>query len=179
MKTRTTKLGLLLLVAFTFSSFHLKAQKSLKIRILQDKAYKAYLKHDYHKAVTCLLQLDSIAPDSNAVYDYWIGMCLLSTEHKLDAIPYLENAKKVGKTSFVINYYLGRAYFFAGRTAEAKDHFSAYAREFSIRGVRFKKETPLSEGHSIHVQKSLEDVDFFLSQCRAQEESDESFSAAK
>lgn len=179
MKTRTVKLGLLLLIAFTFSSFHLKAQKSLKIRILQDKAYKAYMKQDYNKAVAFLLQLDSIAPDPNAVYDYWIGMCLLSTEHKLDAIPYLENAKKVGKTSFVINYYLGRAYLFAGRTEEAKEHLSDYAREFSIRGVRFKKETPLSEAHSIHVQKSLEDVNFFMAQCRAQEESDESFSAAK
>jgi len=179
MKTRTIKIGLLLIVAFTFSSFHLKAQKVLKIRILQDKAFNAYLKQDYNKAVTCLLQLDSITPDSHAVYDYWIGMCLLSTEHKLAAIPYLEAAKKAGKTSFVINYYLGRAYLFAGRTEEAKEHFSAYAREFSIRGVRFKKETPLSEAHSIHVQKSLEDVNFFMTQCRALEESDESYSAAK
>lgn len=178
MKTRIIKTAFFILIAFTLSGFKANAQKSLKIRILQDKAFNAYLKQDYEKAVTCLLQLDSIAPDSHAVYDYWIGMCLLSTENKLAAIPYLEKAKQTGKTSFVINYYLGRAYLFAGRTEDARAHFNAYSKEFSIRGVRFKKEVPLSVAHSIHTQKSLEDVNFFLAQCNGKTE-DSSFSAAK
>lgn len=165
MKTKIIKIALLLAMSVLFLGIQSKAQSAKEIVKLQDKAYRAYLNKNYDKASRLLIQLDTISVDANAVYDYWIGMCLLSTDNKVSAIPYLEKAKQVGKTSFVVDYYLGRAYLYAGKFEEAKQHLIAYANEFSARGIRFRKELVKSESHRIHVQKSLDDVYGFIAQC--------------
>ncbi len=142
-------------------------QDAAYITKLENKSHKAYLAKDYHTALNCLLPLDTLVSYKSHVYDYWIGICLLSTENKLGAIPYLEHAQRSKRTSFVVNYYLGRAYLFAGRYEEAKKFLNIYARELNRRGTKFEEEKVVSESHKIHVEKTLTDVYGLLAECEA------------
>jgi hypothetical protein len=166
MRTSFIPTKILLFAALALSSIQLSAQSSFNANKTEDKAMRAFVKRDYEKSLALFIQLDTLSPDPVAWYDYWIGMCLLSSENKLSAIPYLENAKKGGKTSFVIDYYLGRAYLLAGRVEEAKYYLTAYANEFAARGIKFEhKEVAVNEAHRIHVEKSLKDVYGYLAEC--------------
>ncbi len=168
MKTSVIKFGALLWMVAMLSGMESNAQASLNVKKTEDKAFRAFLKRDYAKSLELYKQLDTLAPDPVSWYDYWIGMCLLSSDNKLAAIPYLEKAKSGGHTSFVIDYYLGRAYLLAGRLEEAKMHLTSYADEFLANGINFEhKETIMSEGHRIHAEKSLENVRILLAECDA------------
>lgn len=168
MKTQALKFGMVIMLGGMMICSQSNAQTKINLRKLENQADKAYRNKDYAKCLSLFLQIDSIAHDPHSYYDYRIGMCLLSTDRKLEAITYLENAKKEGKTSFVIDYYLGRAYMFAGRYNEAKFYLGAYARQFIAYGITFRvKETPINEAHAVHVQKTMNDVYGFLAECDA------------
>lgn len=170
MKTKLRLPEILVLWLFCMLGLVLNAQAQtiLPVKKLEHKSFRAYLNKDYDKALAYLYQLDTISSEKAPVYDYWIGLCLLSTDNKLAAVPYLENARKSGKPSFVVNYYLGRAYMYAGRWEEAKACLNAYALEYLARGVKFTvKEKPVSEGHRVHVEKTLQDVYNLLAECHA------------
>ena len=169
MKTKSIKTGIALIVAGMCISTQLSAQSTSSLRRLENKADKAYNNRQYAKSLALFLQIDNIANDPVSYYDYRIGMNLLSTDNKVDALPYLERAKAGGQTSFVIDYYLGRAYMFAGMYDHAKFYLSAYARQFVASGKTFGyKEVAASPEHAIHVEKTMNDVYGLLAQCDAE-----------
>lgn len=166
MKTNTLKTYFFIVLSALLISINANAQQDAAyITKLENKSHRAYLAKDYDKALKCLLQLDTLVSYKSHVYDYWIGICLLSTENKLGAIPYLEHAERSNHTSFVVNYYLGRAYMFAGRYEEAKKFLNMYATELNMRGTKFEEEKVISDSHKIHVEKTLSDVHNFLAEC--------------
>ena len=141
-------------------------KKSELVKNLEKDAYAAYMNKEYTKAIESLQHLDTMPSKVAPMYDYWMGMCLLSTDNKAAAIPYLESAKKSDMTSFVVNYYLGRAYLYQGRVEEASKHLGLYAREYLSRGIKFERsEEPVSEAHRVHVEKTLNDVYALLAKC--------------
>ena len=155
----TTLTGLLI----SIGSF---AQKDeISVVRLENKSHRAYLEKNYEKALDCLFQLDTLVSYNSHLYDYWIGVNLLSTDKKLAAIPYLEHAQRSNQTSYVVNYYLGRAYMFAGRYEEAKKYLATYELLLKASGKIFKAEAVESEEHKIHVEKTLRDIKSFISEC--------------
>lgn len=168
MKTQTLKFGMALLLGSILVCSQTNAQSKINVRKLENQADKAFRNKDYATSLELFKLVAKHSNDHAAYYEYRIGMCLLSTGNKLEAVPYLENAKKAGKTSFVVDYYLGRAYMFAGRFDEAKFYLGAYARQFIAYGISFrKKEAPINEAHAIHSQKTMNDVYGFLAECDA------------
>jgi tetratricopeptide (TPR) repeat protein len=144
------------------------AQSKINVRKLENQADKAFRNKDYTTSLELFKLVSKHSDDHAAYYEYRIGMCLLSTDNKSEAVAHLENAKKCGKTSFVIDYYLGRAYMFAGRFDEAKFYLGSYARQFIAYGISFRsKEAPINEAHAIHTQKTMNDVYGFLAECDA------------
>ncbi len=169
MKTKAITTGIVLILSSILFGTNANAQASVNLKKLEAKADRAYYKKDYKKALELFTRIDSLAHDPISYYDYRIGMCLLSTDNKLDAIPYLENAKKGGQLSFAIDYYLGRAYLFAAMHEEAKFYLSAYARQFMASGMQFTvNEAPTSAEHAVHVEKTMNDVYGFLAVCDGQ-----------
>ena len=168
MKTQALKFGMALLLGSIMLCSQVNAQSKINVRKLENQAERAFRNKDYTTSLELFKLVSKHSDDHAAYYEYRIGMCLLSTDNKSEAITHLENAKKAGKTSFVIDYYLGRAYMFAGRFDEAKFYLGSYARQFIASEIIFKtKETPINEGHAIHAQKTMNDVYGFLAECDA------------
>ena len=166
MKSNTLKTHFFVCLSALLLSISANAQQDAAyITKLENKSHRAYLNKNYQQALKCLLQLDTLVSYKSHVYDYWIGICLLSTENKLAAIPYLEHAERSNHTSFVVNYYLGRAYMFAERYEEAKNFLNVYAAELNMRGTKFEEEKVVNDSHKIHVEKTLTDVYGLLTEC--------------
>lgn len=168
MKTQAIKFGMALVLGSILICSQTNAQSKINVRKLENQADKAFSNKDYTTSLELFKLVSKLSDDHAAYYEYRIGMCLLSTDNKLEAVAHLENAKKCGKTSFVIDYYLGRAYMFAGRYDEAKFYLGSYARQFIAYGISFRsKETPINEAHAVHAQKTMNDVYSFLAECDA------------
>ncbi len=136
-----------------------------EIHKLQKKAYRAFVNRDYDSSLVYLLKLDSLNTEDSVYCDYMIGMCLLSTKDKTKAIPYLERTRKSLKTSFVVDYYLGRAYLYAGRYSDAKIYLTSYIGSLGASDIKLNKETTELEYQKIHVEKTIEEVELLVMEC--------------
>jgi cytochrome c-type biogenesis protein CcmH/NrfG len=96
-----------------------------------------------------------------------IGMCYLSTPSKHKALSYLLSASSQDETSFVVNYYLGRAYQIENRFEEAIAAYNAYLKSLEVAGIKFKEEKASNEANKLHVEKTPEIVNSLISQCVA------------
>jgi len=94
-------------------------KESKVIKKKNHEALNYFETHNYEEALRIYLEIEPESKDKGMV-DYMIGMCLLSTEEKDKALDYLKAAEETHRPSFVIHYYLGRAYY------EAKDYRRAY-----------------------------------------------------
>ncbi|MDX2196154.1 MAG: hypothetical protein NW207_07030 [Cytophagales bacterium] len=151
-------------------SFISNAQTKREIRRMEDHAMKAFSQLKYREALPIYLQLKSVSNDPTA-YDYMIGMCLLSTEQKSKAISYLESGKNHESTSFVVNYYLGRAYMIAGNYEKAESYLETYAYELKnyIKkyNLTLRPQPNVPEDVKIHTEKSLDHANGFIAECQA------------
>ncbi|TAF72284.1 MAG: hypothetical protein EAZ53_16635 [Bacteroidetes bacterium] len=154
-------------VAIVYSA---KAQSNVEFKKLEKSAFAAFKAQKYSEALVQFTKLDNLAEDK-VRYDYMIGMCLMSTENKETALPYFRSAMKHETTSFVVNYYLGRAYMNQENYLEAGHYFQTYKeqlREYmNETGFRFKNisSSTINETNRIHMEKTLEDVNSFISLC--------------
>ena len=100
---------------------------------------------------------------------YMIGMCLLSTPEKDKAIPYLRAAEKTHRPSFVIHYYLGRAYYDNKEYNKAYKYLSLYHEELTHAfGFVFKPYdvSKIPQEQLVHYQKSGGEVAQLISICK-------------
>lgn len=147
-----------------------KAQTEVPFKKLEKSAFLAFKSQDYLQALDLFTKLDEQSTDQTR-YDYMIGMCLMSTENKDAALPYFRSAIKHPTTSFVVNYYLGRAYMNQENYLEAGNYFQTYKeqlREYmNETGFKFKKVPSFSinETNRVHLEKTIEDINGFITLC--------------
>lgn len=134
------------------------AQSKRKLNKLETQAYRAFGNGDYKLALNLFMHLDSTKVDNGNYFDYMIGMCYLSTSESHKALTYLKNAKKEGQTSFVIDYYIGRAFFLDKNYIEAEKYLKAYLSELSALNYTFVAKEEKTKENSIHLEKSKNDV---------------------
>jgi tetratricopeptide (TPR) repeat protein len=174
MKTSIKNLTVGLVVAGVTFFSNVNAQSAKEIKQMEKKAYKAFRAQQYDIALTLFTELDKVSKDA-VKYDYMIGMCFLSTDTKEKALPYLRTARTHNETSWIVNYYLGRAYMIEGNFIEAGNYLKVYKDSLSTLmaeiNFRFKvKPSDINETNRIHMEKSIEDVTGFISQCDARKE---------
>ncbi len=145
-----------LLSALMFSQAN--AQSKRELNKLETQAYRAFGSGDYKLALNLFMHLDSSKADNGNYFDYMIGMCYLSTSENNKALTYLKNAKKEGQTSFVIDYYIGRALFLDKNYIEAEKYLKAYLSELSTLNYTFVPKEVKTTENSIHLEKSKNDV---------------------
>lgn len=154
-------------VAIVYSA---KAQNTSEFKKLEKSAFSAFKSQDYSQALVLFTKLDNLSEDKTR-FDYMIGMCLMSTENKETALPYFRSAINHPTTSFVINYYLGRVYMNQENYLEAGHYFQTYKEQLKAymdeTGFRFKKVSgvAINETNKIHMEKTLEDVNGFITLC--------------
>lgn len=134
------------------------AQSNKELNKLETQAYRAFGNGDYKLALNLFLHLDSAKVDKGNYFDYMIGMCYLSTPESHKALTYLKNAKKEGQTSFVIDYYIGRALFLDKNYIEAEKYLKFYLSELSTLNYTFVAKEVKTTENSIHLEKSKNDV---------------------
>ncbi|MDX2189160.1 MAG: hypothetical protein SFY32_04785 [Bacteroidota bacterium] len=176
MKTTIKNITILSALVASLFTFNVNAQSEKQIKVLERHALKAFKKQDYKNALAMYLQLDNMAKDQ-VRYDYMIGMCYLSSETPEKALPYLRTGKDHPSTSWIVNYYLGRAYFTEGNYIEAGNYLADYKEglvELLDAGYRFKKVdlSRIPETNRIHFEKTLDDINKLLAVCqiRSQEQ---------
>lgn len=154
-------------VAIVYSA---KAQTTSELKKLEKSAFATFSAQNYTEALVLFTKLDNLSADQTR-YDYMIGMCLMSSENKESALPYLRSAINHETTSFVINYYLGRAYMNQENYIEAGHYFQTYKeqlREYmNETGFRFKKisSSTINDNNRIHMEKTVQDINGFIILC--------------
>ena len=178
MKTSIKNLTAGLIIAGVAFFSDASAQTQKQIKQMEKQALKAFKSQKYEIALPLYTQLDNMSNDP-VRYDYMIGMCYLSSDAKEKALPYLRSAKNHNETSWVVNYYLGRSYMIEGNYLEAGNYLKAYKDSLSnlMSEVNFKFKvltSEINETNRIHMEKSIEDVNGFITQCdtRREEETD-------
>jgi hypothetical protein len=164
MKSLLLKIVLSILVS-GFLMGNANAQNRRELRKLENSAYKAFNNRDYSAALSQFLHLDSVAVDPGNYFNYMIGMCYLSTNEQSKALPHLIRAKHGSQTSFVVDYYLGRAYLIHENYELAELHFKSYLKQLSIRKVKFVYKGDITAENRIHMEKSMNDVVALISLC--------------
>lgn len=164
MKTPILKPILTLFISFIIIS-NISAQTKKELNKLEAKAYKAFNNRDYQSALTQFLHLDSITSDPGNYINYMIGMSYLSTNEKHKALPHLIRAKHGNETSFVVDYYLGRAYLIHENYEAAERHLKAYIKQLAIRKIQFINKEEITAENRIHMEKSMNDVVALISLC--------------
>lgn len=150
---------------------------------LEKNALAAFQSKNYDLALSKYLILDSLSSNPYQ-YDYMVGMCYLSTNEKDKALSYLITAKDHGNNSFVVNYYLGRAYLNDGNFLSAVNSFKVYSDSLNTMlseiNFRFRKTNEPNEKMRVHIEKSLSDVNGLVAQCEAKlEEYNTSFATSE
>jgi len=155
-----------LLISISLISF---AQlENVNIKKTQLDVLKKISNKNYDDALEILIYLKEIDTNQIMNYNYLIGMCYISTENfKEKALLYLLKADNHESKTFVLDYYIGRAYLINGDKQKAFDYLNKYIknmRSLELKGFRFKKSVFENDDISIHFQKSSEDVVKLLSQ---------------
>ena len=130
-------------------------------------AVKLFIKQDYAHAYSILNRLYETSENPKQ-YSFLLGMCAISLEtDKEIALKYFLEAKELEKTSFVINYYLGRTYLHLGNFNEAVISFNSYLEEMYKldKPVEFKT-VEVNEVNQYHMEKSIAHVYGFIASCR-------------
>ncbi|HEX8546911.1 MAG TPA: hypothetical protein VF691_08125, partial [Cytophagaceae bacterium] len=107
--TTATKVFTLLLVMVLSGQANAQDKNSKRIRIQEERALSYFQNKEYRKSLNLFLKINAVSKDTTD-NNYLIGMCYLSTNQKLKALPYLVAAEEAKAASFVVYYYLGRAY---------------------------------------------------------------------
>ena len=161
-----TSLTLTLALILTFNIFSTKACGTFNKKKAEKEAFDLFKKHDYEKALAVFLKLDSASTELGQ-YDYMIGMCYLSTPSKAKALSYLISASKQEETSFVVNYYLGRALQMENKFEEAIAAYKIYLESLENLGIKFRDEKLSTQANQVHAEKTPELVSSLISQCVA------------
>lgn len=160
---------LLLLTLLTFSLVSF-SQKKYNIPHLKQTAFKEFGNRNYDEALELFFLLQHIDTNKAVNYHYLIGMCYISTENfKEKALEHLLKGSKHKSKTFVIDYYIGRAYLIHGHFDKALYHLGKYKDKIDsleASGFKFKKELVEDENIKIHFEKSSEDVTKYLLICR-------------
>lgn len=133
---------------------------------LSKEAIKLFKNKEYSKALNLFLELDKIAEESSE-YDYMIGMCYLSTEEKNKALSYLISAANSNEVSFVVYYYLGRAYQIEKKYEEAIEAYQMYLDSLKSNNIIFVAENIENEETKVHIEKTPESVKGLIASCIA------------
>ncbi|MEY3416530.1 MAG: hypothetical protein RL711_1472 [Bacteroidota bacterium] len=146
-------------------AFNTNAQSKRALRQLENKAYKAFNERAYASALTQFLHLDSITSDPGNYFNYMIGMCYMSSAEQHKALPHLIRAKHGNETSFVVDYYLGRAYLVHENYAAAERHLKVYIKQLAARNITFVNKENVTGINRIHFEKSMNDVVALIALC--------------
>lgn len=161
-----------LILGLTISILSFSNINAQDVKLMEKKALESFKNQNYEKALGQYLELDAINPASKkGKYDYMIGMCYLSTSEKTKALPFLENAKENHKTSYVVYYYLGRAYMIEGNFEKATENLKIYQEllEAHVKMARLKFTLPsdMTDASRVHLEKTPEVVSELIAQCEA------------
>ncbi len=161
---------LLTAVSLTVSSVAFAGNGDHKvIKKKQHEALNLFETHHYTEALNLYMEIEPQVKDKGMV-DYMIGMCLLSSPEKDKALSYLKAAEETHRPSFVIHYYLGRAYFDAEQYHKAYQYLSLYNEELThAYGFVFKPydTSNIPQENLIHYQKSSAEVTKLINICRS------------
>jgi tetratricopeptide (TPR) repeat protein len=174
MKTSIKSLTIGLIVAGVTFLSEASAQTEKQIKQMEQEGLKAFRAQEYDKALSIYTKLDEVSSDP-IKYDYMIGMCYLSTDAKEKALSYLRTAKDHSETSWIVNYYLGRAYMVEGNYLEAGNYLKTYKDSLTVlmSEVNFKfkvKGALINEANRVHMEKTIEDVNGFIAICDSKRE---------
>lgn len=145
------------------------AQSGRKLRAKENKAIAIFKEHKFSEALPLLLSLKEKSKTTD--FDYMIGICYIGSAESEKALPYFRSALNSEYKTFVINYYIGRAYMLQGNYIEAVNYLTKYQVELKqvmeATSLKFKK-TGLEENevNKIHNEKTPERVASILSECQ-------------
>lgn len=151
-------------MSITFAAKAETAKDALR-RKIKTEALSYFNAKQYDKALDLYLQIaDSM---EKGQIDYMIGMCYMSSSESHKALAYLKNAASSNENTFVVNYYLGKAYFNLGDYSNALTYLNDYVAALDkCNGLVFKKANNVPDNHKVHYEKSKKDVSKVIEICK-------------
>ncbi len=168
MKRSAIKIAALMMLFSVAVLFSATASDKKNVKKIKTEALNYFETHQYASALHLYLQLDGKTKDDGMV-KYMIGMCYLSSDEKDKALAYLLAAQRSERPSFVLNYYIGKAYLLQKNYYKAAQYLNIYYSKISkIDNIIFKAYDNVPQEHLVHYQKSANEVYNVIKFCETQ-----------
>ncbi|TAH26832.1 MAG: hypothetical protein EAZ07_02855 [Cytophagales bacterium] len=155
----------IIMMSITFAAKAETAKEILR-RKIKTEALSFFNSKQYDKALDLYLQINDESVEKGQI-DYMIGMCYMSSNEKHKALPYLISASNSNQNTFVVNYYLGKAFYNAGDYGNAALHLEKYIKDLATcKGLVFKKVKNINDQHKVHYEKTDKDVQKVIDACK-------------